>query len=53
MLFNTSYKNKEYDKESVLLVGKTFPLLQKIKMGGVGSIRFIIQEFSTLLKSIS
>ena len=50
MLFNTTYKNKDYSKESALSVGPPYSLFKKIKMRGVGSSRLIIEELSTQLK---
>jgi len=50
MLFNTSYKNKDYTKESTHIVGKAFSFFEKLKMGGVGSSRLVIHELSTKLQ---
>lgn len=50
MLFNTTYTNKEYSKESSTIVGKQFSLLKKIKLGGNGSSRLMIAKFSTKLE---
>ena len=50
MLFNTTYKNIDYSKESDLLVGPTFSFFNKIKMRGVGSSRLIIEELSAQLQ---
>jgi len=50
MLFNTSYKNEDYTKESNDMLGKTFSLFEKIKIGGVGSSRLMIEELSTKLQ---
>jgi hypothetical protein len=46
MLFNTSYKNKDYLKESNRTLGGTYSLLTKLKMRGVGSHRLVIEELS-------
>lgn len=50
MVFNTSYKNIDYIKESINLVGKAFSFLEKLKMGSVGSSRLVVSEFSPKLK---
>ncbi len=50
MVFNTSYKNIDYTKESINLVGKAFSFLEKLKMGSVGSSRLVVSEFSPKLK---
>jgi len=50
MLFNTTYKNKEYIKESASMVGPAYSFFEKIKMGGIGSSRFIIEELSPKLQ---
>lgn len=50
MIFNTSYINKDYTKESIQIVGKAFSFFEKIKMGGIGSSRFMIEELSPKLQ---
>ena len=50
MLFNTSYRNKDYEKISEDMLGKAFTLFEKIKFGGVGSSRLVISELSPNLK---
>ncbi len=50
MLFNTSYSNKDYRKESTHIVGKAFSFIEKIKNGGIGSSRLIIEELSPKLQ---
>ena len=49
MIFNTTYNNKDYDVESALLVGKKFTLLERIRLGGIGSKRLIIDKTSPKL----
>ena len=49
MVFNTTYKNKYYDQQSILLVGKKFSFIEKIKQGGIGSSRLIINSKSQKL----
>ncbi|MDO7136079.1 hypothetical protein [Algibacter lectus] len=50
MLFNTTQINDAFVKESDNLVGKAFSFLEKIKMGGIGSSRFMIEEISEKLQ---
>ena len=50
MLFNTTDTNKDYLKESKDTVGKAFSFLEKIKMGGVGSGKLVVEEFSAKLQ---
>lgn len=50
MLFNSSYANKDYQKESNQMVGKAFSFFEKLKMGGVGSSRLVIDTLSPKLK---
>ena len=49
MLFNTSYKNKDYVKEANRLTGKAYSFLEKLKMRGVGSRRLVVEELSSLI----
>ena len=49
MLFNVSYKNEDYIKESNHILGYAYSFLEKIKMGGIGSGRFVIEELSPSL----
>lgn len=51
MLFNTTYTNKEYIKESDEMLGKAFSFFEKIKMGRVVSGKLVVQEFSPRLQS--
>lgn len=50
MVFKTTYHNEEFQELSNELLGKRFSLIQKIKMNGVGSGRFIIHELSEKLR---
>ncbi|MHA7942865.1 hypothetical protein ACJOV8_007315 [Formosa sp. 3Alg 14/1] len=50
MLFNTSHANKEYTRASAEILGDTYSLLEKIKLGGVGSGRFVISQLSAKLQ---
>lgn len=49
MIFNTTYNNQDYDDESALLVGKKFSIFKRIKLGGIGSGRLIIEKTSPKL----
>ena len=57
MLFNTTYHDKDDVKMMNDLVGKAFSILEAIKMGGVGSKRFIVesasQNFISVLRTLS
>lgn len=50
MLFNTSYTNKDYTKESIDIVGKTFSFFEKIKIGSIDSSSLLIEELSAKLQ---
>lgn len=50
MLFNTSNINKEYTKQNIQTLGKSFSFFEKIKMGSIGSSKLIIRELSSNLK---
>ena len=50
LLFNTSYKNEDYVNECNRTLGKAYSFLEKLKVGGVGSRRLIIEELSPSLK---
>jgi len=49
MVFDTTYRNKDYDQQSTSLVGKPFSFIEKIKQGGIGSGRLIINSKSPKL----
>ncbi|MCG1035524.1 hypothetical protein [Polaribacter sargassicola] len=49
MIFNTSHTNQKFTEESNDILGKAFSLFEKIKMGGVGSSRFVVKEWSAHL----
>ncbi|WP_075342345.1 hypothetical protein [Tenacibaculum agarivorans] len=51
MIFNTTYTNEDFLVHSKELLGKPFSLLNKIKMKGIGSGRFMIAEVSEKLKT--
>ncbi|PQJ23286.1 hypothetical protein [Tenacibaculum sp. SG-28] len=52
VVFNTTFLDREEVNEMNGLVGKPFPLLTKIKLGGVGSRRMIIHNVSENFKSL-
>ena len=49
MVFDTTYKNEDYNQQSQLLVGKPFSFIERIKQGGIGSSRLIIASKSPKL----
>lgn len=49
MIFNTTYRNQDFDDESAMLVGKKMSLLDRLKHGGIGSGRFMIHHMSPKL----
>jgi len=44
MLFENSYHSKKTNEEIQKLVGKSIGFMDRIKMGGVGSQRFLVEE---------
>ena len=52
-LYNITYKNKETEKEINAEMGKPFGLIEKLKLGGIGSRRMIIENFSEDIKNLS
>lgn len=50
MLYNTSFTNWNYEKESNEILGEAFSFFEKLKMGGIGSSRLVIDEISHKLK---
>ena len=50
MLFNTTHPNKDYSKTVKETLGDHFSLIEKIKLGGVGSSRLIIKESSIKIR---
>lgn len=53
MLFNTSYKNEAFEKESNLAIGESYSFLEKLKIGGIGSSRMRIKELSPKLTPLN
>lgn len=52
-LYNITYKNKETEKEINAEMGKPFGLIEKLKLGGIGSRRMIIENFSDDIKNLA
>ncbi|TCI94988.1 hypothetical protein [Tenacibaculum sp. M341] len=50
MIYNTTYNNEDFIKETNIALGKDFSLFQKIKMKGVGSGRLMIAKMSSKLQ---
>ena len=51
-LYNITFKNKEITKLINEEMGKAYGMISKIKLGGIGSRRMIIQEFSQDLNKL-
>jgi hypothetical protein len=49
MIFNTTYKNQEFNDESDVLVGKKFTIFERVQRGGIGSSRLVIENTSKKL----
>lgn len=49
MIFNTTYNNEDFKIHSKELLGKPFSFLERLKMNGNGSGRFMIHELSEKL----
>ena len=52
-LYNITNKNKETEKEINVEMGKPFGLIEKLKLGGIGSRRMIIENFSEDIKNLT
>ena len=52
-LYNITYKNKETEKEINVEMGKPFGLIEKLKLGGIGSRRMIIENFSEDIENLA
>ena len=52
-LYNITYKNKETEKEINAEMGKPFGLIEKLKLGGIGSRRMIVENFSEDIKNLT
>jgi hypothetical protein len=52
MILNTTHHNAEHKQIIADLIGSSFSLVQKLKLGGVGSKRMIIDNVSPNMKSM-
>ena len=52
-LYSITFKNKETEKEINAEMGKPFGLIEKLKLGGIGSRRMIIENFSEDIKNLA
>jgi hypothetical protein len=52
MILNTTHHNAEHKQIIADLIGSSFSLVQKLKLGGVGSKRMIIDDVSPNMKSM-
>lgn len=52
-LYNISYSDKETDKLINDEMGKSYSLIKKIKLKGIGSRRMIIEHFSDNMKHLT
>lgn len=53
MVRNISYNKKELREEILLVVGKAFSLLKRLRLGGIGSQRFVMVEASDELEQLA
>lgn len=52
MIINTTHYNSEHKQIIADLIGSSFSLVQKLKLGGIGSKRMIIDDVSPNMKSM-
>ena len=52
MIRNISFNDKELKEEIIQLVGKSFSLLSRFKMGGIGSQRYVSVEASPMIQEL-
>lgn len=52
MILNTTHHNPKHKKIIADLIGSSFSLVQKLKLGGVGSKRMIVDDVSPNMKSM-
>lgn len=52
MILNVSYNNKQVKKTIDELLGKPFTLVERFKMGGIGSPHLVITETSTQINNL-
>lgn len=52
MILNTTHHNSDHKQIIADLIGRPFSLVQKLKLGGIGSKRMIIDDVSPNMKSM-
>lgn len=52
MVLNTTHHNSDHKQLIADLIGKQYTLVQKLKLGGIGSKRMIVDEVSPNMKSM-
>ncbi|WP_026450404.1 hypothetical protein [Aequorivita capsosiphonis] len=52
MLLNVSYKDSEVTRKIDNELGKSFPLMERFKMGGIGSPKLILSETSLQISNL-
>ena len=52
MILNTTHYNADHKQIIADLIGSPFSLVQKLKLGGIGSKRMIVDEVSPNMKSM-
>lgn len=52
MILNTTHNNADHKQLIADLIGSPFSLVQKLKLGGIGSKRMIVDEVSPNMKSM-
>ncbi|WP_310992701.1 hypothetical protein [Aequorivita marina] len=52
MLLDVSYNNKEVTRKIDNTLGKPYPLLQRLKMGGIGSPKLILTRTSIQISNL-
>lgn len=52
MILNTTHHNSEHKQIIADLIGSPYSLVQKLKLGGIGSKRMIIDEVSPNMRSM-
>ncbi|WP_296317688.1 hypothetical protein [Winogradskyella sp. UBA3174] len=52
MIINTTHHNSEHKQIITDLIGSPFSLVQKLKLGGIGSKRMIVDDVSPNMKSM-
>ena len=52
MILNTTHHNSDHKQIIADLIGNSFSLVQKLKLGGIGSKRMIVDEVSPNMQSM-